>query len=142
MSDLLKFADQCEAVECGSFGLDKAILAALGFTWRGMNYWSSDDKTMWNGRVDFTSSIDAAITLIPKGWTRVIDASAPEHGIDVDLFPPDNLAKKIRDVKGSSLREPLAICAAALRARSRVDVGGSPTPSAPAASAPGQRPRE
>jgi hypothetical protein len=59
----------------------------------------------------YTSSIDAALTLVPEGWTRSVDATAPEMGIDVDLFP------KTGYVRGSHLIEAIATCIAALKAR-------------------------
>lgn len=31
-------------------------------------------------------SLDATLQILPPGWTRVVDASAPEYGIDVTLF--------------------------------------------------------
>ena len=48
--------------------LDKAILASMGFTWRGMAYWHHDEKTMWRGKTFFTASLDDAITLVPDRW--------------------------------------------------------------------------
>jgi hypothetical protein len=71
MSDLLDLAKRCERAEGPSFDLDKAILAALGFTWRGMNYWSSDK--MWKGPSNFTSSLDAAAYLIPDGFDWILE---------------------------------------------------------------------
>lgn len=66
MKELIERLEQ--ATE-GGLTLDKAILAELGFTWRGMDYWHHDNKTMWKGSTHFTSSIDAALTLVPEGWS-------------------------------------------------------------------------
>lgn len=63
----------------------------------------------------FTASIDAALSLVEKklpGWTYTVDASAPESGIDFDLFPPGRADKC--SVTAKSL--PLAILIALLRA--------------------------
>ncbi len=55
--------------------IDKAILAAFGYTWRGMDHWHSDNKRMWSGPTFFSSSIDAAVTLVPphQPWRCGID---------------------------------------------------------------------
>lgn len=45
----------------GSLSLDKEILAALGFTWRGMNYWSNANEMWPNGQANLTRSIDTAL---------------------------------------------------------------------------------
>ncbi len=45
----------------GSLSLDKEILAALGFTWRGMNYWNNANE-MWRGPANLTRSIDTALS--------------------------------------------------------------------------------
>lgn len=63
----------------------------------------------------YTSSIDAAMTLVPEGWTRAVDATVPEAGIDVDLYPEDENALP---VQGTHDSEPIATCIAALRSRS------------------------
>lgn len=66
------------------------------------------------------SSVDAALSLMPEDFTYAIDASEPELGILVTVFPPrigymDNAQGKARTVAR-------AICAAALRARVRTPV--------------------
>lgn len=61
----------------------------------------------------WTASIDAALALVPDGWTRAVDATAPELGVDVQLFPPADGS----EVVGSHKHEALALCIAALRAR-------------------------
>jgi hypothetical protein len=132
VSDLLKFADRCEEVESGSFNLDKAILAALGFTWRGMAYWSREEK-MWKGPTNFTTSIDAAMTLVPDGCSADTQQRKRIHS------PPavyiERAWAQIETLDGTefignavAVSLPLAICAAALRARSCSDVSGAAKP--------------
>jgi hypothetical protein len=131
MSKLVRLAERCEQAAGPSFDLDKEILKALGFTWRGMNYWSADNETMWKGTMTFTHSIDAAITLIPDGfclaslgfcegdeyqagWHCEL-VSKPEHYVFVGLDDPMNFHREDpRRIKTPAL----ALCAAALRARS------------------------
>lgn len=108
MTDLSLLADRCER-EGPSRDLDKAILRALGFTWRGMAYWSADDKTMWQGPTQFTSSLDAAVTLVPADdiWDVTSTGSAW-------CMPQDLGEQSI----GRGQTPALALCVAALRARS------------------------
>lgn len=113
--DLEALASRVEAAEAGSFDLDKAILAALGYTWRGMAYWYHDDTHTWPGSVTLTRSIDAALQLVPEGWDWLREAwdtmtVYPER--DRDSIDHD------RDCTGKAATPALAICAAALRARS------------------------
>lgn len=60
---------------------------------------------------EFTASIDAALTLVPEGWTRDVDATAPECGIDVALHPPVG-----EPAVGTHTDEAIATCIAALKA--------------------------
>lgn len=66
---------------------------------------------------DYTASLDAALTLVPEGWTRFVDATAPECRIDVDLFAPGPHGTRVRGVHDS---EPIATVIAAIRAREQV----------------------
>lgn len=81
-------------------------------------------KEVWARQVSpaYTSSIDAALTLMPEGWTRAVDATDPESGIDVDLFPQAGM------VRGSHHSEAIATCIAALKARlhSPAETSGAP----------------
>lgn len=63
----------------------------------------------------YTGSIDAALTLVPKGYTRFVDATAPEHGITVDLLSPKQIGPR-GDALGDHLSEPIATCIAVLKA--------------------------
>ena len=68
-ADLVALAVACEKADVGSFDLNKAILATLGYTWRGMAYWFRDDSHSWIGSTNFTGAIDSALTLVPEGHT-------------------------------------------------------------------------
>ena len=59
---------------------DRAILAWMGFSWRGMNYWHHDDKTMWPDTMptNFTASLDATVALCERvlpGYDWTVDKS-------------------------------------------------------------------
>lgn len=62
----------------------------------------------------FTSSLDAALSLVPEGWTRSVDATEPTMGIDVELYAP---RPHRHAVIGSHSYEAIATCIAALRAQ-------------------------
>lgn len=122
MPDLLDLADKCAKSSGPDRQIDGLIYRAVNNVpeWkRGPNMFGHIEGP--NGEIidspHYTLSIDAAITIIPAGWTRAVDASAPEQGIDVDLFPPDALAETVEEIKASHLSEPIATCLAALRAR-------------------------
>jgi len=71
---LAELIERLEKADEGSLELDKAILMSFGFTWRGMNYWHHDDRTMWRGPTFFTRSLDAAVALAERvlpdvGWS-------------------------------------------------------------------------
>ena len=137
MSELIRLAERCEKADTPSLDLDKSILRALGFTWRGMNYWSADNETAWKGLATFSYSIDAAITLIPDGfclaslgfcegdeyqagWHCEL-VSKPEHYVFVGLDDPMNFHREDpRRIKTPAL----AVCAAALRARAGAQSSG------------------
>lgn len=65
----------------------------------------------------YTTSLDAALILVPKGWTWSVDATAPECLIDWVLYEPGLWADGARAVKGESHTPALALCIASLRAR-------------------------
>jgi hypothetical protein len=105
MSDLIALAERCERVTGDSFDLNHDIAAALGVA-----------------SEPFTASIDAAMTLVPEGW-RVRDLN---QWVDQNKAST-NIAWTVRlRLNGRSMVEvdaeadtaALALCAAALRARS------------------------
>ena len=48
----------------------------------------------WHSVPHYTSSIDSALTLVLEGFTRAVDATAPEAGIDVELFGPYTVERR------------------------------------------------
>jgi hypothetical protein len=100
VSALLELAERCEAATDADIELDLDITKALGLAGRSA-------LTLTR----FTASIDAALTLVPEGWDR-----------QVAYWARTGLARAwlVRDGKtteGNAKTEALAICAAALRAR-------------------------
>lgn len=62
--------------------------------------------------------LDAAMSLVPEGWTWDVDATVPSLGIDWTLHHPTDIGCRER---GSSEHPALALCAAALRARAAIE---------------------
>lgn len=81
------------------------------------NLWGYEE-----GPPSYTASIDAAVALVEKalpGRTYAVDATAPELGIDVDLFVDtiaDRDAWERGAIRGTAKTAPLAFCAALLKA--------------------------
>lgn len=72
-------------------------------------------------RIGYTSSLDAALALVEEklpGWTRLVDATAPELGICVELFPSDDIVERTESARGDHNRETHATLLALLRALS------------------------
>lgn len=72
-------------------------------------------------RIGYTSSLDAALALVEEklpGWTRLVDATAPDLGICVELFPSDDIAERTESARGDHNRETHATLLALLRALS------------------------
>lgn len=99
--------------------LDEAIATAIGWTkkpWQAGACWlppggktTTDRKT---SLPKYTASIDAALTLVPKGWTSTIHVTI--NGGHAEIWA--NESRHIQD--GASLvNAAIALCIAALRAR-------------------------
>jgi hypothetical protein len=132
MNDLIA---KLEAASGPSRELDVAIYVASGEFDREQGLWLKNEKLLHVMRDPepfdptpeenaealkstcrpYSSSLDAAMTLVPEGWTRDVDATAPECGIDVRLHAPD--LRSETTVRGTHDSEPIATCIACLRAR-------------------------
>lgn len=87
--------------------LDHAIADTLGL--------DVDKVAAFSPVSRFTGSIDDALKVVPEGWTRDVDATAPWMGVDVELFAPAGGAPD--RIKGSHEIEAIATCIAGIRAR-------------------------
>lgn len=113
---LLALADRVEALTGPCRETDKAILHALGYSWRGMAYWYRDDSHEWKGGTFFTGSLDAAMALVPKGHDYSLERVNDEYWASV-------CSKSHRTPILNAATPALALCAAALRALAN---GGKP----------------
>ncbi len=96
VADLLEaLAAQCERDERGS-DLDEAIWRVAAF----------DRSDLW---LDYTTSLDDAVTLVPKGQGYVLRSYGVGDFISI-----------VGNAEGEGKTPALALCAAALRARAAI----------------------
>jgi len=91
--------------------------------WRGWGFGPNATPTERPKAFPYTSSLDAAMTLVPEGWKALMDFRA-SPGV-VDLYHPDydpNDWLLLPVVQGAAATPALALTAASLRAR----VSGEP----------------
>lgn len=120
--ELGELAERLEKASGPDQEIDGAICLALGWTLQKMKgdsrpYYRKPGVTLYYMRSEppaYTTSIDAALTLVPEGWTWDVDATAPELGIDWTLHAP---SKHGRRITGTSEHAAIALCIASLRAR-------------------------
>jgi hypothetical protein len=106
--ELRALAERVQGLDGPDRETDKAILLALGYSWRGMAYWFRDDSHAWNGASDFTASLDAAMTLVPENVSFQVTRRVPTEGCcaDIDM-----------EFHAGATTPALALTAAALLAR-------------------------
>ncbi len=145
MDELMKLAARCEVVAGPDWALDKAIFSALfpdhvpspivieGYGWRDDTggWWlaTGEDartppKTVYPNR--YTASLDAAMTLVPEGWSVSI-GHLPGVNWKVRAHLRDHRSGSLTKEGHSHIWEEghhttftLALCAAALRARAHL----------------------
>jgi hypothetical protein len=118
---LFALAACCEAADQGSADLNADIYEALGYRvvrapqkpggiywrFRGLGKLSNEYHSHWEVQQDFTRSLDAAVTLAPKGCIWSVHQSGSASCMDG--VGGDNWTR--------AKTTPLALCAAILRAR-------------------------
>lgn len=117
MSDLGQLIADLESAQVGSLHYDKRILAALGFTWRGMAYWNSQEQ--WKGSAALTQSIDAIVALIARKLPgRAWMLSSPDKLLSHPLCQGEVAEGEFsfETTKGCAPTPALALCIAFLRA--------------------------
>jgi hypothetical protein len=122
---LLALAERCEQAAGPDRALDAEILCAIhGFTIHKDSNPASGYFSFWEGEPEksrcvnssswdrVTGSLDAAVTLVPEGWTW-----ARFHGGVVECMTLNGPGNSILFERGEGISAALALCAAALRAR-------------------------
>ena len=123
MTALAELIAKLEAATERSRELDAEIWAHLnGFTgaikgrWVGGRWsWSVGSVGVWDDELPhYTTSIDAALTLVPEGWHWTIEGPDPLKRVSpyALLGLPG-----LREADGRAATPALALCIAALRAR-------------------------
>jgi hypothetical protein len=129
----IALAERCEQAAGPSNGLDAEIALAIGYTHerRGTEracWWRTPagQQLAYVGYKNhppfFTGSLDAAVTLVPEGWTwarfrgGVVECMTRNGPNDFTLFE-----------HGEGISAALALCAAALRARAAMAQPSSET---------------
>ncbi len=108
VGDMILLAERCEKAT----GVDRDIDDALHRIAIGSEPFNSASARR------YTASIDAAMTLVPEGWSPAIDCrserpfASVESSLDADPFTFGS-----RKGQGYGATPALALCAAALRAR-------------------------
>lgn len=64
-------AERCEKATGADREIDRAIIAVLGYSWRGMAYWDNEtsERTL-EGSVFYTRSLDAIAALIQREFAN------------------------------------------------------------------------
>lgn len=155
MDDLLKLAERCEKALGPDRQLDAEIARAIGFgsvryvSMEATDYnntvhswiaWKSDKEVgPWEYLKAYTTSLDAALTLVPEGWAmRIEDWPRPEGQTDIASDGGPNAKAALMEctekrigrqviwgwhtpggasVEARAATPALALCAAALRSR-------------------------
>ena len=112
---LLELADRCEKAEGPDRELDYAVSEGVGkgCVRREREVWR-DYAEETGGLViaRYTASIDAALTLVPEGWSKSLyDADNGDGLCELNRESDDH------EVQTRGKTWPLALCAAALKAR-------------------------
>jgi hypothetical protein len=128
-ASLALLIEQLEKVSEGFSLLDKAIATACNVPW------SPDEDGNFGGygilprRCHFTRSLDAALTLVPEGYSgNVFFGVGPLQIANVNCHVAGPGVDISEDHVGIAATPALALCVAALRARATMKPHEAPTP--------------
>ncbi len=123
MVDLIELAERCERAEGPDYQLDGDIARAMGWSYRqreGFSHWQwysqgKTDAPLSEGEIRvcppaYTTSIDAALSLVPEGWCFEVT----NFDTFATVFAGLGSAPK---ASAGGDTPALALCAAALKAR-------------------------
>lgn len=129
-SALLVLAERCKCEE-PSLELDEAIAFVIGWRLKEAMWWKAPGAKDWVlGAPCFSSSLDAVVTLVPKGWCWQGGLSYTERDAWMRVFPRALMPDGTGNI--SAQTPALALCAASLRARAAMqDEAGASNASEP-----------
>lgn len=115
---LLDLAERCERATGPDRELDYELAMVAGYTEIGHRVYRDPQGKYYGSAPYYTRSIDAAMTLVPEGaeWE-----CGTAHLVNRGWA---NVITRDRESKGKAATPALALCAAALRARSTDTVQG------------------
>ena len=118
----LDLAERIEAATGADRDIDLAIARLLGVTIlkRNNEDTANYETTYW----EYTASLDAAMTLVPDGWDGVLYLATEYTMPCAQLETPAMRARFSMDYEaatGEAVTLPLALCAAACRARAGME---------------------
>ena len=121
MTDLIA---RIESADGPSRELDEAIERAVGRYTAFQHYTLGDDDTPDYVPTRYTASIDAALTLVPEGWSVHLHTSEDRPDCEIHItvrlgrsYPTNKTVYGERSGVGSFGMVALALAAAALKAR-------------------------
>jgi hypothetical protein len=109
MKDLI---ERLEKATEGSRELDLAVAQAVDGPW---HYTGEPPRRIFCAA--YTTSLDAALTLVPEGYSKDM-AECPENGAVVRVYFGPIRENSAGEPTGRANTLPLALCIAALKARS------------------------
>lgn len=118
--ELLELADRCEREEA-SRELDCAVAKATGWSFNNRHAifcWRDPGGKYQTDFPYYTTSLDAAVTLVPEGWRLSTCLQRIHGGCLVAFDRPGHYCR------AEAPTEPQARCAAALRARASTPTQG------------------
>ena len=114
MSELRRLAERCEKATGPDIGAELTLV----------HLEDEVKRAVWDlfhlPPRPFLHSIDAAMTLVPEGWTYRLSSAPHRKGHAADLWPPIEPGKGPFVRRADAPTPALALCAAALRAREEV----------------------
>lgn len=118
----LDLAERIEAATGADREIDLAIARLRGVTFlkRNLGDTANYETTYW----EYTASLDAAMTLVPDGWDGVLYLATEYTMPCAQLETPAMRARFSMDYEaatGEAVTLPLALCAAACRARAGME---------------------
>ncbi len=137
MSGLLELAERCETAPQSDRHLDAEIACLIGKPEGNIEHWLHGADIRYRPTAygyyvavlpdggtssayaagEFTASLDAAITLVPEGWTIDEYHESPSSRVHFcELQTVERIVYGFKGVKARANTGPLALCAAALRA--------------------------
>jgi hypothetical protein len=110
---MIELVERCEKATGPDLTLDAAIEKVVG----AEHYTTA----LLSVTLCYTASLDAAMTLVPEGWSIVVGTYGEQRMPFARLFPPDYANSPLEHQESNDCANmAIALCAAALRSRSTI----------------------